>query len=59
LRAEEMAQELRALMVLLEDLSSIPSTHMACSQLFLTPFPLDPKPSHRDIHAVKTATYMK
>lgn len=62
LRVEEMAQQLRAFDVLLEDPGSGPSTHMAAHQLSVIPVPGDPVPSsdfHRhqahmwyiDIHA--------
>ena len=43
--AGEMAQGLRALAALPEDLSLIPSTHMAASKLSATPVPENPTPS--------------
>lgn len=41
----EMAQQLRAFVALVEDLSSIPSTNMMVSQLSVIPVPEDPMTS--------------
>jgi hypothetical protein len=42
-----MAQQLKALAALLQDLGSVPSTHMGSSQLFATPVPGNLTSSHR------------
>ena len=52
-----MAQQLRALGIFSENLSSIPSTHMAAHNC-LTPIPRDLAP-HTGMHAGKTSMHMK
>jgi hypothetical protein len=54
--AEEMAQQLRALAGLPEDLASIPNTHMAAHDC-LTSVPGNPTPSHRHTCRQNTSVY--
>ena len=61
LRVEEMAEQLRAFDVLLEDPGSSPSTHLSTHQLPIIPVPGDPVPSSDSTgtkHTCGINTYM-
>ena len=62
LGAGEMAQWLRALAALAEDLGSVPRAHIEAHNLPITPFPGDPKPLLITIgarHVYDMHTYMQ